>query len=521
MTRWLQFVLMALVVFVAASCKPGTEPANEGQEDASPSVDAAADSAGSGEAPAEPEPERESLADYIARFEVDAAPPPPAPDPSEAGACPEGGKRDRDLGILVSPKRPAKGETVRVVVATLDSEAPLALRVEHEDSGEVIELDARYRTGVPAATVATFVAGQNGRHRIIVGREGEGLRCRSFAVWEHGKDDESIVDLSQVWPIERDWNAAEEALYSAWIRELFTGPADQDLAWKALSEVTSDASRNLLHNHLGRNEDDPSTGLKLVPDCADTPYFLRAYWSFKRGLAFGFRKCSRGKRGPPSCFDLRTNLDPPDRRPHWIDPPSDDTGEPDPSASLDGEPEVVPDNAEVPTPNQKIAYFFQRSIGWSVHTGNGRCAFGDSSSDLYPLELERRALRPGTVYADPYGHILVLAELVAPRGSQPGILFAVDGQPDGSITRKRFWEGNFLWNQSEPKLGGSGFKAFRPLMRVDDGDTYLQMDDETLAGLRDYGDVSAMQRELDGLAFYDLMERLITPGTRSPFAAQA
>jgi hypothetical protein len=188
----------------------------------------------------------------------------------------------------------------------------------------------------------------------------------------------------------------------------------------------------------------------------------------------------------------------------------------------------------VPTTNEKIEYFFQRSIGWAVHTGNGRCAFGDSDSDLYPVALDRRGLRPGIVYADPYGHILVLVELVAPRGSSPGILFAIDGQPDGSITRKRFWEGNFLWNQSDPSLGGSGFKAFRPILKASGDDApssegaspadqalYLQMNDQAIAELRDYADVSDMQRELSPTEFYDHMERLITPGQRSPFAAQA
>src|SRR5690606_4626042 len=183
-------------------------------------------------------------------------------------------------------------------------------------------------------------------------------------------------------------------------------------------------------------------------------------------------KCSRGKGRPPNCFDLRTNLDSPDRRPHWLDP--------DPAVAP---PDPLPQGAAVPTHNEEIEYFFRRTIGWGVHTGNGRTAFGDSESDLYPVALDRRGLRPGIVYADPYGHILVLVELVAPRGSQPGILFAVDGQPDGSITRKRFWEGNFLWNQSDPSLGGSGFKAFRPLTITGDPghQTLMQVSDETLA----------------------------------------
>ena len=474
-------------------------------------------------------PKREPLSQYMARFDKQAAAAAPALEPAAAGECPKFGDRDRDIGIVISPLHPAKGEELRIMAATLDGEQPLALRVELDRGDEPVTTEQQQRAGVPAATVARFTPSVGGRYQVIVGRDGVGMRCTAFTVREYHFSDDSEVDLSQVWSNQRNWSAAEEALYSAWIRELFSGPADQDLAWKALSEVTSDPDRNLLHDHLGREEDHPSRGFELVPDCADTPYFLRAYWSFKRGLPFGFRKCSRGKKSAPNCFDLRTNLDPPDRRPHWIDPPGAVPPTPPPPAVPGAgpppePPPPPPDNAAVPTHNEKIEYFFQRSIGWSVHTGNGRCAFGDSNSDLYPIELARRGLRPGIVYADPYGHILVLAELVAPQGSQPGILFAVDGQPDGSITRKRFWEGNFLWNQSDPSLGGSGFKAFRPIMNAAaDGDEelFLQMNDETLAELQDYGDVSNMQQELSPTEFYDLMEQLITPGERSPFAAQA
>jgi hypothetical protein len=479
---------------------------------------------------AEAGPQLEPLESFMARFDREAPPPPPPPPASEAGECPKISARNRDVGILISPEHPSKGQQVRILAATLEGEEALALRVETEQSSRPsgpdrakleIEVTSQHRLGVPAATVASFEPSESGRYTVIVGRGGEGLRCMTFGVREYPYRDESPVDLTQVWPNTRLWSAAEEALYSAWLRELFGGPADQDLAWRRLSEVTSDRERNLLFGYLGRDEDNPKSGFDLEPDCADTPYFLRAYWSFKRGLPFGFRKCSRGKGRPPDCFDLRTNLDPPDRRPHWLDPPPADGSPPPPPT------EPIPPNAAVPTTDEKIEYFFQRSIGWAVHTGNGRCAFGDSNSDLYPVALDRRGLRPGIVYADPYGHILVLVELVAPRGSAPGILFAIDGQPDGSITRKRFWEGNFLWNQSDPSLGGSGFKAFRPILKAsedapDGGQTlYMQMDDAAIAELRDYGDVSDMQQKLSPTEFYDHMERLITPGQRSPFAAQA
>ena len=39
----------------------------------------------------------------------------------------------------------------------------------------------------------------------------------------------------------------------------------------------------------------------------------------------------------------------------------------------------------------------------------------------------------------------------------------MDGQPDGSVGRKRFWEGTFLFAAGE-KSAGPGWKAFRPLV---------------------------------------------------------
>ena len=433
-------VLLGSAVGCGGRGAPDTPPGQTGAGQAGEGAPASAgevagetdSSAGAARETGEPQ-DRETLAAFMARFDREAPPDPAPPSPADAGACPGKGERDRGVGVVISPERPARGQPVRILAATLDGEEPLALRVELD--GTEVAVEATHRTGVPAATVARFAPTTTGKHEVVVGRDGAGLRCVSFVVRDYPYRDESDPDLSTVWDNRRAWTAAEEALYSAWVRELFHGPPDQDLAWKALSEVTSDADRNVLHNHLGRNEDHASLGMQLVPDCADTPYFLRAYWAYKRGLPFGFRKCSRGKGKPPTCFDLRTNVDPPDKRPHWIDPAAPP---PDPAGVPGAEPaEPLPANAAVPTHNEEIEYFFRRTVGWGVHTGNGRCSFGDSNSDLYPVALDRRGLRPGIVYADPYGHILVLAELVAPRGSQPGILFAVDGQPDGSITRKR------------------------------------------------------------------------------------
>src|SRR6266536_6683065 len=48
-------------------------------------------------------------------------------------------------------------------------------------------------------------------------------------------------------------------------------------------------------------------------------------------------------------------------------------------------------------------------IVWdSVHSGSGRTALADNNTDYYPVPLSADTLRPGIVYADPYGHILMI-----------------------------------------------------------------------------------------------------------------
>ena len=37
-----------------------------------------------------------------------------------------------------------------------------------------------------------------------------------------------------------------------------------------------------------------------------------------------------------------------------------------------------------------------------------RTALDDENSDYYPVPLEQGALLPGTVFADPYGHTLII-----------------------------------------------------------------------------------------------------------------
>ena len=47
-----------------------------------------------------------------------------------------------------------------------------------------------------------------------------------------------------------------------------------------------------------------------------------------------------------------------------------------------------------------------------VQSGSARTALDDDETDYYPVRLERKALRPGTIYADPYGHVMMIVKWV-------------------------------------------------------------------------------------------------------------
>ena len=257
-----------------------------------------------------------------------------------------------------------------------------------------------------------------------------------------------------VWPVRNAWDRGMENLFSAWVEKLFDAPLDAAPSWPALHEVLRDKSRNVLFNHLGLGEDEMK--IVLRPDCADLPYFLRSYFAFKMGLPFGYSKCSRGGGGnPPACFG-------------W--------------ASIQ--------NAEAGKGGNLAASFgnYMRVVADGVHSGTGRTRASDDNTDYYPVSLTQDTLRPGTIYADPYGHILMLVKRVPQTSDGAGVFLAVDGQPDGTVARKRFWRGNFLYAQ-DPALGSPGFKRFRPIM-LDRNHALRRLTNAEIAKNPEYGDFS-------------------------------
>ena len=283
-----------------------------------------------------------------------------------------------------------------------------------------------------------------------------------------------------VWQVRNSWNSATEDLFSAWIEKLFDAPPEQELSWKVWHEVLRDRSRNFLFNYLGRGED--KCDGRLRPDCADFVYFLRAYFAFKMGLPFGYSNCSRGmrrqaaevlpvvrhraSRGDASGAAARAespSAPAPPRRPAEARSVAELFRVPAPAERA---PAASAGCSPPPPKPKRPANFgeYLRAVGDVVHTGAVRVSANDDNTDFYTVPLTQEALRPGTVYADPYGHVLMLVQRVPEANGTPGVFLAVDAEPDGSVTRKRFWRGNFLFVH-EPSLGSPGFKHFRPIVR--------------------------------------------------------
>jgi hypothetical protein len=448
-----------------------------------------------------------------------------------------------ELAVLPSPVAPWKGAPLRVIFA---AEKPLEGELSLIAPNGSVAAKSRERQGGPPyfwfAEVASPVAG---KWQVRLARERAPAECstitREIAVLDREPPRPRATEGS-VWPLRNTWNRATENLYSAWIEKLFDAPLDAAPSWKALHEVLRDRSRNALFNHLGLGED--QMGLFIRPDCADLPYFLRAYFAFKMGLPFGYAKCTRGSGGePPKCHDwwniqneeprpapppeqliasggpmemFRQPVAPPasvgSTRPGVAaTPPGPGAAPPGPAAKPYGPPPRPPGLAA------GFGHYLRFTIADGVHSGSGRTRANDDRTDYYPVPLSQETLRPGTVYADPYGHLLVLVRRVPQSDDGAGVFLAVDGQPDGTVARKRFWRGNFLFAQ-DPALGGPGFKRFRPIVRDNNGALRRLTNDE-IAKNPQYGDFSLDQARLGVEDYYDRMDDVMSPAPLDPVRA--
>ena len=381
-----------------------------------------------------------------------------------------------EAALWWSPFAPAAGAPIKLL-AVGDENAAGDLAVVGPDGHRQALTVARH-PGVPGSLSAQLSPARAGSYRVLWTRGERTVACRVMEVAAHPPRPPTTVGKT-VWTAAHAWDRRYENLFAAWIDVLFDAPADASLDFRPLHQALRDPARNFLANAAGLREDDPKNRAAVVatPDCADLPYFLRAYFSWKLGLPFGFRDCDRGTDArPPKCTGYFTNEDPPSGH--------------DPLGAIRS---------------------FLRLMANHVQSGSARTALDDDATDYYPVALERAALRPGTIYADPYGHVMMIVRWVAQTPARGGLLLAVDGQPDTSIGRKRFWEGTFLFT-NDVKSAGPGFKAFRPVARGADG-KLASVPNAAIGGAGDpaHAKFSDEQGKLSADSFYARMGKLINP----------
>ena len=371
-----------------------------------------------------------------------------------------------ELAVLPSPIAPWKGAPLRVVFAAEKPfEGELSLIAP---DGSVAAKSHERRGGPPIS--GTQRSGRRRQGRGTRGSRASAHRpeCSTLNYDIAVLDDEPPRPHGtprSVWPVRNTWNRATENLFSAWIEKLFDAPLDAALSWPALHEVLRDRSRNILFNHLGLGED--QMGPVVRPDCADLPYFLRAYFAFKMGLPFGYSKCSRGGGGkPPSCHEWSSiqNSEQPRAAPTEPKIASGVAARRCSARPVARRPALPPRATRA---CGVVRLLFAATSPTASIPAPGERRGSDDNTDYYPVPLKQETLRPGTVYADPYGHFGV-ARRVPQSSGAAGVFLAVDGQPDGTVARKRFWRGNFLFAQ-DPALGGPGFKRFRPIVADKNG----------------------------------------------------
>ncbi len=406
--------------------------------------------------------------------------------------------------IFRSPTPPNAESNARVI-ATFDASPGYAELFLRDPQGNWHKPPTEVLGGPPFTFVATLEKPSKGRWAALVADGESVLSCERFNVQRYASEVEPYSPAKPrtlgAWPDSWKWEQDTENLYAAFVERLFDEPKDSDSTWPDLHTLLRDPKRNLLHNHLGQGEDD---ALELGPDCADLPYFLRAYFAWKMRLPFGYRRCSRGKAGtPPACNELHTN-----REPLFV------THE-QPSAETDSAYDKALERNNALS-DMEAFKLFSRRLASGVHSASARTHPKAEATDVYPVALTREALKPGTVFADPYGHLLIVAKWWPQTATSYGVLVGADAQPDGTIGRRRFWRGTFLFTPKTDDVG-AGFKRWRPLAQDEEDESRLvALDNETLAETRSFPRFSLQQYQLTRDAFYAKMEGLINPRPLDP-----
>lgn len=250
---------------------------------------------------------------------------------------------------------------------------------------------------------------------------------------------ESWAGASFGWRLEKaEWTFLDEQNYQKYVS--YIGEA---VASGQCSTVPS-CFRNPKVNPYASSSN--LSAFRLFSDCADFPYFLRAYYAWMNQLPFGFITGlrtieSRGEGSQDIRYSPYGNV-------------------------VTQRYNVIPQKSgwQVLYPNALT--IFNKMLPSEITSGNFRVSYVgmDSDplySDFYPVRITREGVRPGAIIYDPNGHVVTVYKV-----TKDGRVYYLDAHPDNSLTTGLF---NSRFIRSYPGQG-AGFKLWRPLRLV--GATY-------------------------------------------------
>lgn len=205
--------------------------------------------------------------------------------------------------------------------------------------------------------------------------------------------------------------------------------------------------------------------VNVFADCADLPMELRGYFAVKTGRPFQFVN------------DV-------------------ETGEPgaDVRYGKGIKPAGFRDAREFQTVQALMA-----GISSDVHSGMYRIAGDVEDSDTYPIDITKDSVKPGTVFYDPNGHVLLVYKVEA-----DGTVRLMDGHPDNSLTFGILSEKFAVGGASQ----GGGFRKFRPI--TFDGRAFSPTPNARLTGSKYAWSPTAQYGK--GRGYYDWVRERLSNG---------
>jgi hypothetical protein len=202
---------------------------------------------------------------------------------------------------------------------------------------------------------------------------------------------------------DKKWDEKAEEQFSAWIEQL--GREREIGTCQKLGQCLTSRQANSLWS-----EDDKN--LSVFADCTDAPLLLRAYFAFKTKRPFQYVSSVSNER-----------------------------------LSQENSPIEFKGFNDYKNINSLL-----QGISNDVHSGFFRMAPNVENGDTYPIDISVESVRPGTLYYDPNGQVLMVYHV-----EKNGLVKFLSGHSDNTLTTSPFGE---RFSRGGP-LDGGGFRAWR------------------------------------------------------------